>query len=697
MKKLFTKTLVISLWLVSWVWVAFAIYPATIASTFTAWTKLTATSLTEVVTVVNDTIWKLKAGTTWQILIWNTTNGWDWLAAGTTWQVLTANTWAAPTWWAAAAWYTDAQARLAHSVLWVPLHYNSWSWVISIDQANTTTPWYLSSADWNTFNGKLSNNWSWPGTSLAVWFWSVANTNQASAFWYISTATGVDSSAFWQGTSSWNNSMALWFSNTSQSFWENVLWLWATTWVWSATTYIPTDRLFVIGNGTAYWARSNALVMLKNGNTTLNWTLTATSYNGVALSTAAWATNYLAWDGTYKAIAAWFSNFTEWKNTTGLNTVIPVNSITASWAETNIDLAISPKWTWAFQLGQSDWTATGGNKRGIAAIDLQTFRSAAVQVASWSTSVAIWTYNTVSSNGSVALWSTNTVSWLSSSAVWYGNISSSDNSTSIWFNNTASTSTGTSAIWYQNTASWLYWSAIWAGSTASWLQSTAVWYTSVASWVGSSSFWGWNTASWNLSISLGYQATAQSYWETTMWLWPTVWAGTAASYVATDRLFVIGNGTAVWSKSDALVMLKNGNTTLNWNFTATNFYGNWSNLTWIASWYVLQWGRYGTQLTWVVDNFVIPKTWTIKAFKISLLSKPVGTDFIVTFSQNGVVIATWGTQSILTTATPTNGMYITTSAVLSQAVTENDLITVNVTQVWSTTPGADFTYSVTVQ
>ena len=45
---------------------------------------------------------------------------------------------------------------------------------------------------------------------------------------------------------------------------------------------------------------------------------------------------------------------------------------------------------------------------------------------------------------------------------------------------------------------------------------------------------------------------------------------TANSYVATDRLLVIGNGTLGNSLSNALVMLKNGNTTLNGELTLSN-------------------------------------------------------------------------------------------------------------------------------
>lgn len=50
--------------------------------------------------------------------------------------------------------YTDAQARASVSAS-PPLSYNSSTGVFSIPVANTSTNGYLSSADWNTFNGKV--------------------------------------------------------------------------------------------------------------------------------------------------------------------------------------------------------------------------------------------------------------------------------------------------------------------------------------------------------------------------------------------------------------------------------------------------------------------------------------------------------------------------------------------------------------
>lgn len=44
----------------------------------------------------------------------------------------------------------------------------------------------------------------------------------------------------------------------------------------SSTSWVPTDPLFVIGNGTAWNNTSNAMVVLKNGDTTINGKLNVT-------------------------------------------------------------------------------------------------------------------------------------------------------------------------------------------------------------------------------------------------------------------------------------------------------------------------------------------------------------------------------------------------------------------------------------
>ncbi|MBL8000254.1 MAG: hypothetical protein JNL32_16645, partial [Candidatus Kapabacteria bacterium] len=79
--------------------------------------------------------------------------------------------------------------------------------------------------------------------------------------------------------------------------------------------------------------------------------------------------------------------FTEARNNTALNATVPVHQFAASGAETNIDIAITPKGTGALTAHIADGTAAGGDKRGNNSVDWQTSRSAANQVASGSSSV----------------------------------------------------------------------------------------------------------------------------------------------------------------------------------------------------------------------------------------------------------------------------------------------------------------------
>ncbi|MEI8134631.1 MAG: hypothetical protein WCH46_06075 [bacterium] len=73
----------------------------------------------------------------------------------------------------------------------------------------------------------------------------------------------------------------------------------------------------------------------------------------------------------------------------------------ATGADANIDFALSPKGTGAIEAQLADGAVAGGNKRGANAVDWQTSRSAATQVASGSASVvAGGNSNTASGNGS---------------------------------------------------------------------------------------------------------------------------------------------------------------------------------------------------------------------------------------------------------------------------------------------------------
>jgi hypothetical protein len=95
--------------------------------------------------------------------------------------------------------------------------------------------------------------------------------------------------------------------------------------------------------------------------------------------------------------------FTEAQNTTAPNATVPVDSLTAVAGTTDADIAIVPKGAGAFTLAVADNTATGGNKRGTNAIDLQTLRVFGTSVASGASSVAIGVDNRAAGIGSVAI------------------------------------------------------------------------------------------------------------------------------------------------------------------------------------------------------------------------------------------------------------------------------------------------------
>lgn len=89
--------------------------------------------------------------------------------------------------------------------------------------------------------------------------------------------------------------------------------------------------------------------------------------------------------------------------TSSPNDTINHVSIQASGDTANVSLSLVPKGTGAFMLAVPDGTTTGGNVRGANAIDLQTSRTAATQVAGFSQSIAIGARNTSSGSENITI------------------------------------------------------------------------------------------------------------------------------------------------------------------------------------------------------------------------------------------------------------------------------------------------------
>lgn len=117
------------------------------------------------------------------------------------------------------------------------------------------------------------------------------------------------------------------------------------------------------------------------------------------------------------------AGFTPSLDTSSPNGTVSVALLTATGAQTNIDIALAPKGTGAVLADLPDSASTGGNKRGTNAVDLQTVRAAAAQVASGQSSVVVGgERNTASSTFDVVVGGYgNTASGGAGSAVLAGN------------------------------------------------------------------------------------------------------------------------------------------------------------------------------------------------------------------------------------------------------------------------------------
>ena len=172
-------------------------------------------------------------------------------------------------------------------------------------------------------------------------------------------------------------------------------------------TVADTDLLVVseAAGGGSYTTKSITGANIKALVTDANLTTTDITTNNVSTSKHGFApkapndsTKFLDGTGAWSTPASGgLTQFTEAANSSAPNGTVPVNSLTATGAATNIDAAIVPKGTGALLANIPDNTATGGNKRGQYAVDWQMLRNANTQVANGNQSAIVGGgYNTVS-------------------------------------------------------------------------------------------------------------------------------------------------------------------------------------------------------------------------------------------------------------------------------------------------------------
>lgn len=123
---------------------------------------------------------------------------------------------------------------------------------------------------------------------------------------------------------------------------------------------------------------------------------------GVGGSTGAVDNAVLRADGTGGSTVQSSSIVIADNATASPNNTVNHASIQATGGTTNVSVSIVPKGTGAFMLAVPDGTATGGNARGANAVDLQTVRTAATQVAASQSSALIATQSCTISSGGTA-------------------------------------------------------------------------------------------------------------------------------------------------------------------------------------------------------------------------------------------------------------------------------------------------------
>ncbi|RZI54168.1 MAG: hypothetical protein EOP12_04345 [Pseudomonas sp.] len=264
------------------------------------------------------------------------------------------------------------------------------------------------------------------------------------------------------------------------------------------------------------------------------------------------------------ALTTGLTNFTEAVSSAAPNATVPVVSLGAANAATNVDIALTPKGTGALTAQAADSAATGGNKRGLNAVDWQINRSAAIAVASGNYSVVVGGSNNraTASNSSVLGGSSNGATGSGSSiingssntagginAVAGGSLSSASGNAAIAFGANV-VAGGANAV------------AIGGGvNSAAGAKSVTLGGTSNNSG-GENSFTSGN----NLTAPAMNQVTFGAY------NMPTG-SESATTWVATDPLFVIGNGTgSAAARSSALMVLKNGNVGVGTTTPAANLH-----------------------------------------------------------------------------------------------------------------------------
>ncbi|GAA0872442.1 hypothetical protein GCM10009117_15890 [Gangjinia marincola] len=364
----------------------------------------------------------------------------------------------------------------------------------------------------NSYNIALGNNNTADGTST----FAIGNSNTSSgsnsfAMGRTNNAEGTFSFSIGNdNTASGNRSLTIGTGNTASSFAQMNIGINSTISSGNPTSWISTDRLFVLGNGVNNSLRSDALVVLKNG------TITAPSLDLSEITDDKALITKEYFDANNNASFA----------ATGLEAIDEGNGI--GWRligrnpESYADIGRN-----AIDFSNNTGSGNTFGAKGDYAI-VNGFRN----IGSGTHSLVLGNDSFATSDHAVAIGFANQAAGSNSLAL--GNSNTADNSYSI-------------ALGRSNSSEGNYALTIGEDNNSTGDHSISMGNT--------------NEAIGNGSLAIGTNNAASSYAQINLGINSTLSGGNASSFIATDRLFVLGNGTNSGARSDALIILKNGTIT----------------------------------------------------------------------------------------------------------------------------------------
>ncbi len=355
--------------------------------------------------------------------------------------------------------------------------------------------------------------------------------------------------------------------------------------VTAQTSFTPTTPVFIIGNGSSDIARSNAITVLKNASTGINTSSPQAMlhvkdgnvlFAGVSGSLPGTPGNTPVSGAGVRLM--WYPDKAAFR--VGATSGVYWNKDSIGNYSIGAGYNVKAKGIYSVALGEMT-NATGDISTAMGsyttASNLYATAMGNYTNASGSSSTAMGEITTASGSISTAMGNSSIASGSVSTAMGNSTTASASSSLATGEGATASGNVST-AMGKNTTASGSYSIATGINTTASGYSSTAMGAGTIASGSTSTAMGGSTTASGNYSTTMGIHTTASGAYSTAMGYTTnsrsyasvalgrfndTISGSSTSSWVSTDPLFMIGNGTSDIARSNAITVLKNAKTGIN--------------------------------------------------------------------------------------------------------------------------------------